>query len=173
MPTLTVTVVEVVAVITSDFRYAGSVTLGYGCKVALSSNAHLNVIPLAAISSASPTLKLCVPIVTSNTPLAGAYVAPVGVNCAAALPFVITVTFLIYGERVFTKPPAVKLNACPGLKKSLIVISSITTSSSNKNALLLCVATVGLIIVFLMSSLLVYGMLRVDDLLHSCHYLGY
>ena len=53
---------------------------------------------------------------------------------------------------MFTKPPDVKLNACPGLKKSLIVISSITTSSSNKNALLLCVATVGLIIVFLMSS---------------------
>ena len=44
----------------------------------------VNVNPPSAIIIASPTLKLCVPIVNVNTPVAGAYVAPVGVYCAAA-----------------------------------------------------------------------------------------
>ena len=44
----------------------------------------VNVMPPAAIITASPTLKLCVPIVSTNTPVAGAYVAPVGVYCVAA-----------------------------------------------------------------------------------------
>ena len=46
--------------------------------------ALVNVIPPLAMIIASPTLKLCVPIVSTNTPVAGAYVAPVGVYCAAA-----------------------------------------------------------------------------------------
>ena len=60
------------------------VALGYGCNVAPPSKAQVNVMPPGAICISSPTARLCVPIVIVISPVAGVYVASVGVNCAAA-----------------------------------------------------------------------------------------
>ena len=72
--------------------------LGYGCNVAPPSNAHVNVMPPGAICISSPTARLCEPIVIDMSPVAGLYVAPVGVNCAVfslALPSVVCATSVL------------------------------------------------------------------------------
>ena len=83
VPTFTVIVFDVLLIISSLVWNAGSVALGNVTGVTLPSDAQVNVNPFNSISIYCPADKLCEPIVATNTPVTGSYVALVGVNCAS------------------------------------------------------------------------------------------
>ena len=81
LPTLTVIVSAVTALILSDLPDAWSLPArGYAWAVSLPSIVHLNDTAPFSIKTPSPIARLWDPIVSVKSPLAGSYVAPVGVN---------------------------------------------------------------------------------------------
>ena len=75
VPTLSVIVVALTAVMFTAVWYAGSPLLGYVWLEPWLSCAHVNVNPLSASLTAVPTVRLWEPIVRTNRPVLGLYVA--------------------------------------------------------------------------------------------------
>ena len=97
-PTLTVIVVSDTATVGIDLPPALSIVgLGYVLVELLPSIVQVKLSELSAITTPSSIVKPCpVPIVSSNNPVAGSYVASVGVHCLLVPAFpTLTVIVLV------------------------------------------------------------------------------
>ena len=105
IPTLTVIVVAVSAVIVRVLLDAGSPILGYACSEAWLSASQVKVIPPSAIVTVLLVVKLWEPISITSTPVLGSYVVPdAAVNDPVAPPLAV-IAFVTPLTNVWTPIP--------------------------------------------------------------------